>query len=79
MNHILIDGITSITLHNGIVRIECTNVGSDGKQHPSGAVMIPGVVAGQVLQAIVNGMREIEMKLREQQSPAPIPPTAGSA
>jgi hypothetical protein len=70
MNQVLLDGIGHITLHNGVVRIECLTVGSDGKPHPSGTLIIPGAVAGQVLQALVNGTKELEKKLHEQQAAA---------
>jgi hypothetical protein len=70
MNQVLVDGVGHITLHNGVVRIECLTVGSDGKPHPSGTLIIPGAVAGQVLQALVNGTKELEKKLHEQQAAA---------
>ena len=77
MTQILVDGITNISLHSGIVRIECASVGPDGKQHASGTLIIPGAVAGPVLQALIKGMQELEKKLREQQ--AQQQPTAGNA
>ena len=66
MAQILIDGITNIAIHNGILRIECTAIGPDGKQHPSGTLVIPGAVAGPVLQALIRGTQELDKKLREQ-------------
>ncbi len=69
MTNILVDGISSISLHNGILRIECTTVGPDGKPHPSGTLVIPGAIATQVMQALVNGMQELDKKIREQQQP----------
>lgn len=77
MTQILVDGITNISLHNGIVRVECATVGPDGKQHPSGTLVIPGAVAGQVLQALTTGAQELEKKLREQQTKQQ--PAAGHA
>ena len=71
MTQILIDGITNISFHNGVLRIECITVGPDGKPHPSGTLVIPGAIAGQVMQALVNGMQELDKKLREQQKQAP--------
>ena len=67
MTQILVDGITSISFHSGILRVECATVGPDGKQHPSGTLVVPGPVAGQVLQALIKGTQELEKKLREQQ------------
>jgi hypothetical protein len=63
---ILIDGITNITHHGGILRIDCVTIGPDGKQHPSGTLLIPGPSVGPVLQALVNGTQELDKKLREQ-------------
>ena len=66
MNHILVDGIANITLHGGIVRIECTTVGPDGKGHASGTLLIPGPAASAVVHALINGMQELDKKIREQ-------------
>ncbi len=70
MSQILVDGITNITFHNGILRVECSTVGSDGKPHPSGTLIIPGAVAAPILQALSNGMQELDKKMREKQMPA---------
>lgn len=73
MTQVLIDAITNLSIHNGVLRIECVAVGADGQPHPSGTLVIPGAVAAQVLQALINGTQEIDKKLREQM------PTAGNA
>ena len=73
MNQVLVDAISNISIHNSILRIECVAVGPDGKQHPSGTLVIPGAVAGPVLQALINGTKELDKKLREQI------PTSGNA
>ena len=73
MTQILIDAVTNLSIHNGVLRIECMAVGPDGKQHPSGTLVIPGAVAGPVLQALINGTKELDKKLREQI------PTSGNA
>ena len=67
MTQILIDGVTNISLHSGVVRIECTTVGADGKPHTSGTLVIPGPAAAHVLQALITGTQELEKKVREQQ------------
>jgi hypothetical protein len=73
MNQILIDAVASLSIHNGVLRIECSAAGPDGKPHPSGTLVIPGAVAGQILQALINGMQELEKKLREhQQQTSPV-------
>jgi hypothetical protein len=73
MNQVLIDAVTNLSIHNGVLRIECVAAGPDGQQRPSGTLVIPGAVAAQVLQALINGTQELEKKLREQM------PTAGNA
>ena len=45
MTQILIDGIANISFVGGVLRVECATVGSDGKPHPSGTLVIPGAVA----------------------------------
>jgi hypothetical protein len=77
MTRILIDVITNITFHSGVVRVECGTVAPDGKPHPSGSLLIPAPVARQVLQALIQGMQELEKKMREaqeQQQQMPPPP-----
>jgi hypothetical protein len=55
-----------------VLRVECAAVGANGQQHPSGTLLIPGPVAGHVLQALINGTQELEKKIREQQSKPPV-------
>jgi hypothetical protein len=65
MSIILVDGIKDVVFHNGVVRIECISVGANGEQHKSGTLMIPGNVAGPVLQAMINAMQELDKKIKE--------------
>jgi hypothetical protein len=69
MTQLLIDAITNLSIHNGVLRIECAAVGADGQQRPSGTLIIPGAVAAQVLQSLINGTQELDKKLREQEAP----------
>lgn len=78
MTQILVDGIKNITFHSGVLRVECATVGADGKPYTSGSLVIPGPVAGQVLQALIKGMQELEKKVREQQQGQQMP-AAGNA
>jgi hypothetical protein len=73
MTQVLIDSVSNITFHNGVVRIECVAAGADGKPHPSGTLIIPGAVVGPVLEVLIKGTQELDKKIREQI------PTAGSA
>ena len=71
MTQVLIDAITNLSLHSGVLRIECAAVGADGQPHPSGTLIIPGAVVAQVLQALMNGTQDLEKKVREQQQMPP--------
>jgi len=78
MTQILIDGITNISFHNGVLRVECASAGPDGKPQPSGTLAIPGAVAGPVLQALIKGTQELDKKVREAQEQQKMP-AAGNA
>lgn len=66
MNQTLIDGIANISIQNGVVRIDCVAAGADGQARPSGTLVIPGGIIGPVLNALVQGVQELDKKLREQ-------------
>ena len=68
---ILVDGISNLAIHNNVLRIECAAVDADGQQRPSGTLIIPGAVAAQVLQSLINGTQALEKKLHEQQETIP--------
>ena len=63
-NVIIVDRISNIAVSNGILRIECLSISASGQEKPSGTVLIPANVAGAVVQSLVNGMQELEKKLR---------------
>ena len=64
-NVILVDRIANVAVANGVLRIECAAASSSGQEKPSGTVLIPAVVAGQVVQTLFNAMQELEKKARE--------------
>lgn len=64
-NVILVDRIANVAVANGVLRIECTCASSSGQEKPSGTVLIPAVVAGQVIQSLVNALQELDKKARE--------------
>jgi len=64
-NVIVVDRISNIAVSNGILRIECVSVSAAGEEKPSGTVLIPANVAAPVVQSLVNGMQELDKKLRE--------------
>jgi hypothetical protein len=73
----LIDGIKAITLHNNIVRIDCISAGPNNEERLSGTLLIPAIRAGQIVQALTQGLQDLSSKLREHQQQNS--PTAGNA
>jgi hypothetical protein len=68
MPEILIDGIKAVTFHNGVLRIDCIAAGPNAEERPSGTLLIPGNVAGAVVQALANGMQELQKQMAQQAS-----------
>ena len=64
-NVILVDRIGNVAVANGVVRVECTCASSSGQEKPSGTVLIPAVVAGQVIQSLLNALQDLDKKARE--------------
>jgi len=58
-NVIVIDRIAHVAVANGLLRIECVSAAtsSSGQEKPSGTVLIPALVAGQVIQSLVAAIR----------------------
>jgi hypothetical protein len=77
MSQILIDRITSITLHSGIVRIDCVWIGPNGEERPSGSLLIPAAQAEAIMKSMVGSLQELDKKLREHRQAAG--PAAGTA
>lgn len=64
-NVIVVDRISNVALGNGIVRVECMSASAAGQEKPSGTILIPAAVAGQVIQSLVGCIQELEKKVRE--------------
>ena len=64
-NVILVDGIGNVTVGHGVLRVECTCAGPSGKELPSGTLLIPTAVAGQVIQSLLNAVQELDKRARE--------------
>lgn len=75
MTQMLIDRITAITLHSNVVRIHCVVVGADGKEEPAGTIVIPGNEVGPIVQALVNGLQEVQKQVRERNIAATATPS----
>jgi hypothetical protein len=64
-NVILVDRIGNVSVANGVLRVECTCAGPAGQERPAGTVLIPTLVAGQVIQSLLNALQELDKKARE--------------
>ena len=62
---ILIDNISNVSLINGILRVECTSVGTDGQPKPSGEILIPANRANVVLKALAKALKQIQAQQNE--------------
>jgi hypothetical protein len=74
----LIDGIKAVSLHNGVVRIDCVSAGPNNEERPAGTLLIPAIRAGQIVQALTQALQDLGNKLREHQQQQN-PPPAGNA
>ncbi len=66
MSVMLIDRIAAVVLHNNLVRIDCVMSGPNREEQPAGTLLIPGNQAAAILQSLINSMRELDKRLREQ-------------
>jgi hypothetical protein len=66
MTQMLVDRITAISIHNGVLRIECSAVGPKGEQETVGTLLIPASQAGPFVQTLVKNMQELEKRVAEQ-------------
>ena len=64
-NVIMVDRVANVAVANGILRLECVAMSSTGQEKPSGTILIPAVVAGQVIQGLVNALQDLDKKVRE--------------
>jgi hypothetical protein len=78
---IFIDRLSHVAVINGVLRVECIEVGANGQERPSGTLLIAGNQAGPVLASLVKAAQELEKKMREQQAQqqAKQAPTVGNA
>jgi hypothetical protein len=62
----LIENIGSVTLVNGIVRIETQEVLAGGEVSKSGELLIPANIIGTILEGMLTATKDIESKFKEQ-------------
>ena len=64
-NVILLDRIANVAVANGVLRIECNRASASGQEKASGTVLIPVLVAGQVIQTLLAAMQDLDKQARE--------------
>ena len=66
MTTILVDRISSVALHHGILRVNCTANGPNGEDHSTGTLLIPANQLGAVMKSLLNATKEVDRLIREQ-------------
>ena len=61
----LIDGISDVTLANGVVRIQLNTVNPDGTDAKVGTMEIPAAIVADVVNGLANSVNELNAKLIE--------------
>ena len=51
---IIVDGIQTVGVHNGIARVQFIRLGPDGKPIPAVELLIPVNQAGQIVQGLAK-------------------------
>jgi Flp pilus assembly protein TadD len=60
---ILIEGIKALTLHNGVMRVECIAAGPNTRARPSGTLLIPSSQVAQILRGLVQTVQDPAKRL----------------
>ena len=68
---LLIDGIQNVTMVDGLIRVQVTQVGSDGKQKGVEEIAIPASQFATVVQALQQAGQNLQQRLQEQQKQQP--------
>jgi tetratricopeptide (TPR) repeat protein len=72
---ILIDGVKAVSLHNGLLRIDCVAAGPNNEERSVGSLLIPGNRAGPILRSLTQAVQELDRKVRKQAPPGAATPT----
>jgi len=64
---LLIDGIHNVSMANGLVRIQVSRVGADGKATGVEEIAIPASQYGNVVQALQQAGQNLQQRIQEQQ------------
>jgi hypothetical protein len=61
----IIDGISEVTLANGVVRIQLTAVGGNGQAYEAGSLEIPANIVGELVNGLGASINELNSKIAE--------------
>ena len=67
---LVFDGITNVSMSNGLVRVAVSRVGADGAQHPAGEIAIPANQFGNILNGLQNAGQQLQERINQQQTNA---------
>ena len=63
--HVYADGISTVTLSNGNLRIMLTQRGADDSTVEAGTLIVPASQASNFLNGLANSLKELDGKLKE--------------
>ena len=64
-SEILVDDIKAVTVHNGLLRIDCVAVSPNNEKRSAGTLLIPGNRAGRILRSLTQAVQELDKKMRQ--------------
>ena len=65
MNVIMIEKLGSVSLRNGVVRIQCIATGADGTEQVTGELVVPAVQYGQVAGGMQAAGKQLQERLEQ--------------
>jgi hypothetical protein len=73
------DGILDGSVTSGVARLTLAQTGADGKPFAAGQLIVPLVQLPAVVNGLAGLLKQVEARMREQQSQPPVAEAAGSA
>ena len=65
MNFMMMEKLGSVSLRNGVVRIQCIATGADGQEQVTGELVIPAAQYGQVAGGMQAAGKQLQEKLEQ--------------
>jgi hypothetical protein len=62
MTTIVLDRVSAVTAHAGVVRIACMTVAPDGTMEPSGTLIIPGSTVGPIITELAKALQDLSVQ-----------------